>query len=49
MAKIIELPKLICQKCGHEWIPRQGEIRQCPKCKSVWWDMPKIEEYEIEK
>ena len=49
MGKTINLPKLICQKCGHEWVPRQDEVRQCPNCKSVWWDQPKIKEYEVEK
>ena len=47
MPKLIEIPKLICLRCGHDWKPRQGEVRQCPTCKSVWWDTPKIKEYEL--
>jgi len=37
----IKLPKLNCKRCGHEWIPKKEEIRQCPKCKSAWWDKEK--------
>ena len=39
--------QLMCLRCFHKWIPRQGEVRQCPQCKSVWWDTPKIKEYEL--
>ena len=49
MGKLIEIQKLTCLRCGHEWIPRQGEVRQCPQCKSVWWDTPKIKEYQIKE
>ena len=32
-----------CERCGHEWIPRDNgkEPRVCPKCKSAWWDRPR--------
>lgn len=35
-----------CERCGHEWIPRNGgnltpEPRVCPKCKSPWWNSPR--------
>jgi len=32
-----------CERCGHEWIPREmpREPRVCPKCKSPYWDIPK--------
>ena len=32
---------LKCKRCGHEWLRRKGvnkEVRQCPNCKSAWWD-----------
>ena len=32
-----------CERCGHEWIPRK-KPRQCPKCKSAYWDVPKEKE-----
>ncbi len=34
----IKLTELECKKCGHKWTPRNKEVRQCPKCKSAWWD-----------
>ena len=41
MAKVV-LPKpLKCKRCGHEWTPRQTDVRICPKCKSALWDVPK--------
>ena len=33
--------KLKCKRCQHEWIPRQKDVRQCPKCKSAYWDEKK--------
>jgi Zn finger protein HypA/HybF involved in hydrogenase expression len=33
--------KIECMRCGHSWIPRTDVIRQCPKCKSAWFDRPK--------
>ena len=32
-----------CERCAHEWIPRDSgqERRVCPKCKSPYWDRPK--------
>jgi len=36
---IIELPKLFCKRCGHEWHPRAtNPPKVCPKCKSLYWD-----------
>ena len=33
-----------CLRCGHKWLPRQQEIRICPKCKSPYWDKAKAKE-----
>ena len=33
---------LKCLRCGHSWVPRKTEVRMCPKCKSAWWDKPKV-------
>jgi predicted Zn-ribbon and HTH transcriptional regulator len=32
-----------CERCGHEWVPRDLEIepRVCPKCKSPYWNIPR--------
>jgi rubrerythrin len=37
-----------CKKCGHKWINRKEDIRQCPYCKSAYWDKPKDEETECQ-
>ncbi len=34
-----------CERCGHEWIPRGDlaeEPRVCPKCKSPYWNQPRV-------
>lgn len=34
-----------CQRCGHEWLPRKNsknEPKVCPKCKSPYWNRPRI-------
>ncbi len=32
-----------CERCGHEWLPRDKdqEPRVCPKCKSPYWNVPR--------
>ncbi len=32
-----------CDRCGHEWVPRdsESEPRVCPKCKSPYWNKPR--------
>ena len=32
-----------CDRCGHEWIPRdtEREPETCPKCKSPYWNRPR--------
>jgi len=32
-----------CERCAHEWIPRniEDEPRVCPKCKSPYWNKPR--------
>lgn len=37
----IEDIKLTCLRCGHRWIPRQNDVRICPKCKTPYWDKPR--------
>lgn len=37
----LEIKKLHCERCQHDWVPKQEEVRQCPKCKSPWWDTKK--------
>jgi DNA-directed RNA polymerase subunit RPC12/RpoP len=34
-----------CERCGHEWIPRGGNLEQeptvCAKCRSPYWNRPR--------
>jgi DNA-directed RNA polymerase subunit RPC12/RpoP len=32
-----------CERCEHEWIPRdpENEPAVCPKCKSPYWNRPR--------
>jgi DNA-directed RNA polymerase subunit RPC12/RpoP len=44
MAKVpITMMGYRCERCGHEWVPRDfdNEPRVCPKCKSAYWDKPR--------
>jgi len=34
----LEKLKLKCKRCEHRWIPKKEDVRQCPKCKSAYWD-----------
>ena len=43
MAKI-KLDGYKCERCGHTWIPRKENTEPlvCPKCKSPYWNKPRI-------
>ena len=43
MAKKVQLWGYRCERCGHEWLPRDKEHapKVCPKCKSPYWDRPR--------
>ncbi len=30
-----------CLRCGHGWYPRMPKPRQCPKCKTAYFDVPR--------
>ena len=38
---VSKLKRLHCLRCGYKSTPRRPEIRQCPRCKSAYWDKPK--------
>jgi predicted Zn-ribbon and HTH transcriptional regulator len=42
MAKV-KLAGYRCERCDHEWIPRDKnqEPSVCPKCKSPYWNKPR--------
>jgi hypothetical protein len=37
----VEIPRLRCTRCGHQWVPRQPKVWVCPKCHSPKWNEPK--------
>ncbi len=39
----ITLEGFKCERCGHEWVPRntKEEPAVCPKCKSPYWNKPR--------
>ena len=36
-----KITQLKCLRCSHTWTPRTAVVRQCPSCKSAWFDTPK--------
>jgi len=40
--RVLEIPELHCYRCGNSWTPRARVVRICPRCKSPYWDEPKI-------
>ena len=45
----IRIKKIVCTKCTHIWTPRKSDVRRCPKCQSVYFDIPKLGDGENEK
>jgi hypothetical protein len=41
--ELIQLWGYHCQRCGHEWVPKNKgqKPRVCPKCKNPYWDRPR--------
>ena len=35
----VRLNKVECKKCKHQWLPRKLDVRQCPKCKTAYWEI----------
>lgn len=46
MAKKVLILGYRCERCGHEWVPRDKgqDPKVCPKCKSPYWDRPRQSE-----
>ena len=40
----VKINLMECKHCGHKWLPRKAEIRQCPnpKCRTAWFDKEKV-------
>ena len=37
----VKINQIECKRCSHKWLPRKEEIRQCPKCKTAYWETEK--------
>ena len=35
----VKVNKVSCKKCKHTWTPRKEDVRQCPKCKTAYWEI----------
>jgi uncharacterized protein len=40
--RVIDIPLLHCYRCGNCWTPRARVVRICPRCKSPYWEEPRI-------
>ncbi len=38
----LTVTQVTCLRCGHTWLPRSNDVRQCPGCKSALWNKPKV-------
>ena len=38
----VAIPELHCYRCGNTWTPRARIVRICPRCKSPYWEEPRI-------
>lgn len=47
----IQLSGFECERCTHSWVPRMEmqKPRVCPKCKSPYWNRPKIKKFTSKK
>ena len=40
----IKINGFLCERCWHRWAPKQPntpEPKNCPKCKSPYWNKPR--------
>lgn len=38
----MERKSIHCFRCGHDWYSKKDNIRMCPKCKSIRYDVQTI-------
>ncbi len=41
----VMIPGFLCERCSHRWIlkqPNLPEPKVCPKCKSTYWNQPRM-------
>lgn len=47
--KTFELESQTCNRCQYVWQPRKDIIKRCPRCKSPYWNRPRVFGVEIAK
>jgi len=43
----VKLPKMKCQKCGFDWVPRVEKPSNCPRCRFRIWTLRKEVNNEV--
>ncbi len=43
----VDVKNCECLRCGHKWIPRKQIVVGCAKCRSPYWNIPRL--YPIRK
>jgi predicted Zn-ribbon and HTH transcriptional regulator len=43
----MNMDKLICKRCYHDWVPRTDNPTQCPRCKSPYWNKERVRGVEV--
>jgi len=46
----VKVKKYTCERCGHSWVSRIKTLpRFCPRCKTLYWNIPRREKKENNK
>jgi uncharacterized protein len=45
--RVVKIPRLTCLRCGYSWTPVRSPVVRCSRCKSKYWDVPKIRPVRI--
>jgi predicted nucleotidyltransferase len=45
----VNLPRLTCLRCGYTWTPVRSPVVRCSRCKSRYWDVPRIRPVRLGK
>jgi uncharacterized protein len=45
----VKIPRLTCLRCGYSWSPVRSPVVRCSRCKSKYWDVPRIRPVQLGK
>jgi uncharacterized protein len=43
----VQIPRLNCLRCGYSWTPIRSPVVHCSRCKSKYWDVPRIRPFRL--